>query len=258
LLLPLHLYVGIPVVDATAARKDAIPTTRLPEAAARNHNDGFHLAIGPRRGADFNFSRKTGKPPAFLEGSMDNTTLTNIRKARTTFANTVAAATQYISGAPVRPTSVNELPPSDADDVLTNLEGNVFVTQEQYSTIVANSQFTGTSNSPLAPPAPFGLSAVASGTSVSVSFTQGSDNGSEVTNYQYSVNGGDGTSDSCDCSSDAEGRQDRLRRCFRRQQQQQQPQEEPLRHPQERLPQRWRLSDRPPVPWEHKNGTSLR
>lgn len=121
---------------------------------------------------------------------MDNTTLTNIRKARTTFANTVASATQYITGAPVRPTSVNELPPSDNDDVLTNLEGNVFVTQEQYSTIVANSQYEGTPNNPTAPAAPFSLSAVAAGTSVVVTFAPSSDNGSTVTNYQYSLNGG--------------------------------------------------------------------
>jgi len=121
---------------------------------------------------------------------MDSATLTQQRKARAQFATTVATATQSLSGSPARPTSVNQLQPSDNDDVLTNLEGNVFVTQDQYSTIVANSQFRGTSNSPLAPPAPTALSAVAAGTSVTVSFTQGSNNGSTITNYQYSLNGG--------------------------------------------------------------------
>ena len=121
---------------------------------------------------------------------MDSATLTQQRKARAQFATTVATATQSLSGSPARPTSVNELQPSDNDDVLTNLEGNVFVTQEQYSTIVVNSQYRGTSNSPLAPPAPTALSAVAAGTSVTVSFAQGSNNGSTITNYQYSLNGG--------------------------------------------------------------------
>jgi hypothetical protein len=121
---------------------------------------------------------------------MDSATLTQQRKARAQFATTVATATQSLSGSPARPTSVNQLQPSDNDDVLTYLEGNVFVTQEQYSTIVVNSQYRGTSNSPLAPPAPTGLSAVAAGTSVTVSFMQGSNNGSTITNYQYSLNGG--------------------------------------------------------------------
>jgi titin len=121
---------------------------------------------------------------------MDSATLTQQRKARAQFATTVATATQSLSGSPARPTSVNQLQPSDNDDVLVGLQGTLVVTPDQYSTIVANSQYTGTSNSPLAPPAPFGLSAVAAGTSVTVSFTQGSNNGSTVTNYQYSLNGG--------------------------------------------------------------------
>jgi len=45
--LPLHLYVRIPVVNTPAARKDAIPTTGLPEASAGNHNDSFHPVVGP-------------------------------------------------------------------------------------------------------------------------------------------------------------------------------------------------------------------
>ena len=121
---------------------------------------------------------------------MDNTTLTQQRKAIAQFANTVAAATLYTTGAPGRPTSVNSNYPTDEVDVLTNSEGNVFVTTAQYSTVVANSQYRGTPNNPTAPAAPTGLSGVAAGTSVVVTFTPGSTNGSIITNYQYSVNGG--------------------------------------------------------------------
>jgi len=121
---------------------------------------------------------------------MDNTTLTQQRKAIAQFANTAAAATLYTTGSPGRPTSVNSNYPTDANDVLVNSEGNVFVTTAQYSTVVANSQYQGTPTNPTAPAAPTGLSGVAAGTSVVVSFTPGSANGSIITNYQYSVNGG--------------------------------------------------------------------
>jgi len=55
--------------------------------------------------------------------------------------------------------------------------------------------YTGTVSSPTllppsAPPAPTSLSASAGNESVSISFTQGSDGGSAITNYKYSLNGG--------------------------------------------------------------------
>lgn len=116
--------------------------------------------------------------------------LTQQRKAQAQFATTVAAATAYATGFPGRPTTVNSNYPTDNDDVLTNLQGNVFVSTDQYSTIVSVSQYQGTPSNPTVPAAPTGLIATPAGTSVSVAFTAGVNNGSTITNYQYSVDGG--------------------------------------------------------------------
>jgi hypothetical protein len=121
---------------------------------------------------------------------MDSSMLTQQRKAQAQFATTVAAATAYATGFPGRPTTVNSNYPTDNDDVLTNLQGNVFVTTDQYSTIVSVSQYQGTPSNPTVPAAPTGLVATPAGTSVSVAFTAGVNNGSTITNYQYSVDGG--------------------------------------------------------------------
>jgi len=121
---------------------------------------------------------------------MDSSLLTQQRKAQAQFATTVAAATAYATGFPGRPTTVNSNYPTDNDDVLTNLQGNVFVTTDQYSTIVSVSQYQGTPTNPTVPAAPTGLIATPAGTSVSVAFTAGVNNGSAITNYQYSVDGG--------------------------------------------------------------------
>jgi len=55
--LSLDLDVRIAIIDTAAALKDAIPTTCLTEATARNHNDRFHSDMSERgAGAEFNFS----------------------------------------------------------------------------------------------------------------------------------------------------------------------------------------------------------
>jgi hypothetical protein len=129
-------------------------------------------------------SSNTNYPPGYLATSTsDGYTLTSSPDLRVTINNSV----QSTFGLPWNNLTENIANPNSINSG-QNDGGHTYSNSSPY--IYSGSVTTAYSAPPSAPPAPTSLVASAGIGSASISFTQGSDGGSAISNYKYSLNGG--------------------------------------------------------------------
>jgi len=117
---------------------------------------------------------------------MDSSEKTNLLKVRAVFTDFTAQTTRYIQGCASRVVTADTQTCADETYHNTLVQGNVFVTSTQYSTIVGTADCAFLP--PLLPNAPTDLVATPGLTSITISFTP--DTRTTVTNYLYSIDGG--------------------------------------------------------------------
>jgi len=117
---------------------------------------------------------------------MDSSEITNLLKVRAVFTDFTAQSTRFIQGCASRIVTGDGQTCADGTYQNTLVQGNVFVTSTQYSTIVGTADCSFLP--PLLPNAPTDLVATPGLTSITISFTP--DTRTNVTNYLYSIDGG--------------------------------------------------------------------
>jgi len=117
---------------------------------------------------------------------MDSSEMTNLLKVRAVFTDFTAQSTRFIQGCASRIVTGDGQTCADGTYQTTLVQGNVFVTSTQYSTIVGTADCAYLP--PLLPDPPTNLVATPGLTTITISFTP--DPKTTVTNYLYSIDGG--------------------------------------------------------------------